>query len=84
MKANELLRREVNKNGLFLWEVAYQLGVSESYFCRILRHELPENQRETCMRAIEAIVEGRRRAYSEGSDIARSRAYQEKLKSTQG
>lgn len=84
MRANERIRQEAGKNGIFLWQIAYELGISESYFCRLLRQELPEIEREKCMRAIDAVVERRKRAIREGSDFARSRAYQDKLRSAQG
>ena len=84
MRANERIRQEAGKNGIFLWQIAYELGISESYFCRILRHELPENERKKCMRAIDTIVECRKRDIRDGSSIARARAYQEKLISAQG
>ena len=39
-KANEAVREAAKKNGVRLWEVAEVLGVADSNFSKILRHEL--------------------------------------------
>lgn len=39
---NKDIRAEVKEAGLKLWQVAEQLGLSDSAFSRKLRHELPD------------------------------------------
>jgi len=36
------IRNEVREAGVKLWQVAEQLGMSDSGFSRFLRHELPD------------------------------------------
>ena len=51
--ANEKIRREINKAGLFQWMVADCLGISEITFSRMLRHELTDDQQQRVLNAIE-------------------------------
>ena len=41
---NENIRRAMKDNGVFQWQVAEALKISEGSFCRKLRHELPEKE----------------------------------------
>ena len=45
--------------GFYLWEVAAEVGVTDSTFSRKLRRELPENEKEAVFRAIERMREYR-------------------------
>ncbi len=42
--ANLEIRTSAKLNGVFLWQIADGLGVSEAHFCRMLRHELPADK----------------------------------------
>ncbi len=58
---NEAIRREINRAGLHQWMVAEAYGISEGGFCRLLRHELSEEEKQRVLDAIErakAIREG--------------------------
>jgi len=59
MRANQAFRREAKKRGVFLWEVAEELQISESYLSRILRKELPESKKADFLRAIDAVASRR-------------------------
>ena len=51
---NVAVRAAMQKNGLFQWEVAERIGVSDSTLSRMLRHELPPEQKADILRAIES------------------------------
>lgn len=58
-KNNDVIRRTLNENKVFQWQLAEHLGIAEYTLTRMLRHELPpERQNEIC-RAIIEIAEGR-------------------------
>lgn len=38
------------------WEIARALGISENWFCRTLRNELPEDEQEKIVCIIEQIA----------------------------
>ena len=40
------------------WQIADALGVSENTFCRMLRHELPVQEKQKIFDAIDRIAEG--------------------------
>lgn len=42
---NTDIRTEIISAGLRNWKVAEHLGISESVFCRKLRHELPDEEK---------------------------------------
>ena len=44
-KANADLRQEMKSAGVFAWEVAEGMGLTEFSFCRHMRRELPEEQK---------------------------------------
>lgn len=53
---NEKLRREISKSGLYQWQVADCMGISDITFCRMLRHELTGEQRQRVLDAIERAI----------------------------
>lgn len=59
MKANHDLREKAKNSGIFLWEIAEELKVSESYFSRTLRKELSKKKKETCLQAIDRLIQRR-------------------------
>lgn len=58
-KKNEKIRIEAINKGVFLWEIAYRLGVTESTFSRWLRYNLPEGKEKAILAAIEEIYSER-------------------------
>ena len=51
---NVEVRAAMQENGLFQWEVAERIGVSDSTLSRMLRHELPPEEKAAIIRAIES------------------------------
>ena len=51
---NKELRAAMQRRGLFQWQLAERIGVSEATFSRMLRHELPPEQKADILRAIES------------------------------
>ena len=43
--ANQEIRLEAAGRGIKLWEIADKLGITDSYFSRKLRHELPPEEK---------------------------------------
>lgn len=59
-KANIDIRNAAKQKGVFLWEVAEELKIQESRFSKILRKELPLEEKERILAAIEKLAkEGR-------------------------
>lgn len=54
---NMEIRREAERNGLKLWEVAEVCGVTDSTFSRKLRRELPSEQRDHILSMIRKLAE---------------------------
>lgn len=52
------IRTAIKKARLFNWEVAEELGISESYFCRKLRRELPEDEKKRVLAAVDRLAKG--------------------------
>ena len=50
--ANEKLRTIAREKGVFLWQIAEMLGISEPTMTRLLRTELSEDKRARIMAAI--------------------------------
>lgn len=50
---NATVRERIKNAGVFHWQVAEALGVSESKFCRMLRREMPEDQQRKVLEAVE-------------------------------
>lgn len=59
MKANQRIREEAKSKGVYLWEVAAAIGMSESAFTKKIRFELAEEDQNRIISAIEEIAEGR-------------------------
>ena len=53
---NDDIRQAARTHRIYLYEVAEQLGVSESAFCRRLRNELDEIEKEKIFRIISEIA----------------------------
>ena len=53
--ANEIIRSEATKRRVAHWKIAERYGVSEGHFCRLLRHELPDEEREKVLTIIKEL-----------------------------
>lgn len=53
---NEAIKTALKQNAVYQWEVAELLGIPETTFSRKLRHELPEADRDSVLKAIEKIA----------------------------
>ena len=53
---NEAIRRRARERGVFLWELAARVGVTDSTFSRKLRSEFSPEERERVLRVIGEIA----------------------------
>lgn len=53
MRSNNELRRKMEEEGVLQWQVAKMYGLSESNFSRLLREELPKEEKQKVDVAIE-------------------------------
>jgi hypothetical protein len=56
-KANLDLYELIRARGLRLWWVAYELGIQDSNFARMMRRELPTEKRTAVIAAIEKLTQ---------------------------
>lgn len=49
---NQLVRDELAKHGLFLWQLGKIINVSESTITRMMREELPEDEQRKLVELI--------------------------------
>ena len=59
--ANVEIRKAAQASGIWLWQVAYALGITDATFSRKLRVELPEVERKRILELIDQLREGNRR-----------------------
>lgn len=52
---NKKIRQEAESKGVYLWEIAERLGVTDSTFSRKLRRELPEEEQTAIIQIIKEI-----------------------------
>jgi transcriptional regulator with XRE-family HTH domain len=52
---NELTKRAIREAGIYQYQVAAKLGVSEMTLIRWLRTELPEKKRKAIIEAVEEV-----------------------------
>ena len=55
---NESIRQAANDAGVWLWQIAEELGISDTTFSKKLRRELPAGQKETIFEIIEKLSNG--------------------------
>ena len=55
-KTNEEIRNAAKKNGIFLWQIAEILGVSEPTMTRKMRRELSDNEKLKILSIIEDLA----------------------------
>lgn len=51
--ANESIKNEIRMAGLYQWQVAEEMGISEATLSRKMRKELPENEKNIIKDIIE-------------------------------
>ncbi len=56
-KANLDVREQAKKAGVYLWQIAAAIGVSEPTFNRRMRVEMPENEKEQVKQVIDRIAD---------------------------
>ncbi|MBC7342775.1 MAG: hypothetical protein H5U02_10100 [Clostridia bacterium] len=55
---NNDIREAVKEAGLFLWQIADALGITDAYFSKLLRKELPQEKKATIFQIIKELKEG--------------------------
>ena len=58
-RANQEIREYAAKRGVFLWEIALAMGISEPTMTRKLRTELPEDERRKIAQIINEIADAK-------------------------
>lgn len=58
-KSNLDIRKKAKSKGVYLWEIAEKLEISECYFIRKLRHELLQEEKDKIFNIIDEIVKER-------------------------
>ena len=58
-KANQDIRDYAAKKGVYFWEIAMQLGISEPTMTRWMRVELPEDKRREIGQIIDKITDSK-------------------------
>lgn len=61
-KANQDIRDYARECGVYLWEVAAQMGISEPTVTRMLRCEVSADKREQLLRVIDEIARTKKNA----------------------
>ena len=52
---NTDIRTYIKESGLHLYEVAHELGISDAWFSKMLRYELPAEKKALIMQAIDRL-----------------------------
>lgn len=60
-QTNRDVRLAISDAGFYLWQVAETLGVTDSTFSKKLRREMPADEKDTVLRAVERMKEQRER-----------------------
>ena len=53
--ANKEIRKAIEKSGLYKYQIAHEIGVSDAWFSKILRYELPEEKKAEIRKAIKKL-----------------------------
>lgn len=54
--ANTEIRDAAKRNGVYLWQVAEGIGITDATFSRKLRRELPADERERVLNVIDKLA----------------------------
>lgn len=55
-KANQDIRKRIESNGIFYWQVAEGLNMTDGNFSRLLRKELPAERKERVLNVIDSLI----------------------------
>lgn len=55
-KANQDIRNKMENNHIRYWQVAYELGITDSMFSRKLRIELSDKEKEKINKIIDNLI----------------------------
>lgn len=55
-KANQDIRKRIESNGIYYWQVAEGLNMTDGNFSRLLRKELPEERKERVFNVIDSLI----------------------------
>ena len=58
-KANQDIRDYASQKGVYFWEIALKLGISEPTMTRWMRVELPEDKRREIRQIIDTITDSK-------------------------
>lgn len=58
--SNNDIRKAAQRVGVFLWEIAGELGISDGNFSRKLRKELPDTEKEKILSIIKSLADKKR------------------------
>lgn len=53
------IREDAKRSDVKLWQIADKLNISDNWFSRLLRHELPDEKKEEIRAAIQQITSER-------------------------
>lgn len=56
--ANKDIRDAITEKGFFMWQIAKKLGISDTFFTKMMREELPESEKKKILDAIEGAADG--------------------------
>lgn len=57
---NEIIKRRIREVGLYQYQIAKEIGISEPQFIRWLRYELTDEKKQIIYEAIDKLVTERR------------------------
>lgn len=57
-KANQDVRNAITEKGFYMWEIAEKLGISDTFFTKLMRVELPESEKRKIFDVIEGAADG--------------------------
>ena len=55
IEQNKDIRAVIKKSGVHKYEIAHELGITDSWFSKLLRYELPAAKKTQIIQAIERI-----------------------------
>lgn len=55
-RANQDLRFKAKENGVYQWQIAQKMGISETHLLRKMRTELPEDEKKAIFQIIQDLA----------------------------
>lgn len=56
---NREIREAADLAGVYLWQVADEMGIADNTLSRVLRYELPENEKAQILKIISSLAQER-------------------------